>query len=67
VRSREEGNKNIRAFAGSNKRRAKTIRGLPFKDGGSICLEWVPVMDVGGRLGHLVRDEKSNMMGGEIA
>ena len=67
VRSREEGDKDIRAFAGGDKSRAQAIGDLPFAYHRSSVLEWVPMMNVGGGLGHLVRDEKSDMMGGEIA
>jgi hypothetical protein len=66
VRGREKGNKDIGAFAWSNKRGAMAIGGLPLMYCGCSLSEWVPVMNVGGGLGHLVRDEKGNLMRWEI-
>ena len=67
VRSRKEGNKNVRAFAGGSKSRAKAIGDLPFTYYRCSVLEWIPMMDIGGRLGHFIRDEKGNMMSRKIA
>ncbi len=67
VGRKEERNKNVRTFAGSNESRAGAIRNLPLVYRRSICLERVPMMDIGRGLGHLVRDEQGNMMGGEVA
>ena len=62
VRGSKEGNKNVWAFAGGNKRGAHAIGGLPFMYCRCRIFEWVPMMDVSGSLRHLVRDEKGNMM-----
>jgi hypothetical protein len=66
VGGRKERYENIRAFAGGSQSRAKAIRDLPFANHRCSVLERVPMMDVSGRLGHFIRDEKSNMMGREI-
>ena len=48
MRSREEGNKNVRAFAGGSKSRAKAIGDLPFAYCRCSVLEWIPMVDIGG-------------------
>ena len=67
VRGREEGDKDIGAFARSNKRGAMATGGLPLMYRGCSLFEWVPVMNVSGGLGHFVRDEKGNLMRWEIS
>jgi hypothetical protein len=70
MRRIEERNENIRALARSKKGGPRITRNLAFMNDRSIKLERAPVMDVGGSLGHLIRDEQgnimSNIMGREI-
>jgi hypothetical protein len=70
MRRIEERNENIWALARSNKGGPRIMRNLALMNDRSIKFERVPVVDVGGSLGHLIRDEQgnimSNIMGREI-
>jgi hypothetical protein len=57
----KESDEDVRAFAGCNEGRPDAVGQLAFMDNWSCGLERIPMMDVGGGLGHFVRDEKGDI------